>query len=120
VKLHMAKHRIAVIPGDNVGPEVINEGLKVLNRLKEVADLQVEWTSFLWGSEHYLRTGSVMPPDGLETLAQYDAIYLGALVIPFVFPIGLSLGVWYSGCARPSINTSTFGPSLCCLECHPL
>jgi len=82
----MAKHRIAVIPGDNVGPEVINEGLKVLNRLKDVTDLQVEWTSFLWGSEHYLRTGSVMPPDGLETLAQYDAIYLGALGDPFRVP----------------------------------
>ena len=47
MRLRMAKHRIAVIPGDNVGPEVINEGRKVLSKLKEVADLQVEWTSFL-------------------------------------------------------------------------
>ena len=82
----MAEHRIAVIPGDNVGPEVINEGLKVLSRLEERSDLRIEWTSFPWGSEHYLRTGNVMPPDGLETLAQYDAIYLGALGDPVRVP----------------------------------
>jgi tartrate dehydrogenase/decarboxylase/D-malate dehydrogenase len=79
-------HHIAVIPGDNVGPEVIDQGIKALSRLAKVTDLQIEFTNFSWGSEHYLRTGSVMPPDGLETLAQFDAIYLGALGDPWRVP----------------------------------
>lgn len=85
----MAKHLIAVIPGDNVGPEVIAEGLKVLTTLAKFADLQIEFTSYDWGSEHYLRTGSVMPADGLETLSRFDAIYLGALGDPLRVPDGI-------------------------------
>ena len=72
--------RIAVIPGDGVGPEVIAEGLKVLQA--SGAELSVD--SFPWGCDHYLQTGQMMPSDGLETLSTYGAIYLGAVGSPGV------------------------------------
>ena len=72
--------RIAVIPGDGVGPEVIAEGLKVLQA--SGAELSVD--SFPWGCDHYLQTGQMMPSDGLETLSAYSAIYLGAVGSPGV------------------------------------
>src|SRR5512140_517740 len=71
-------HRIAVIPGDKIGPEVIQEGLKVLRQLEDLGLASFEFTEFPWGAEHYLQTGSPMPPDGIETLKQFDAIYFGA------------------------------------------
>jgi tartrate dehydrogenase/decarboxylase/D-malate dehydrogenase len=71
--------RIAVIPGDGVGPEVIKAGVRCL---EAVSDLKFEWLD--WGSERYGRTGSLMPADGLETLAGYQAIYLGAIGWPTV------------------------------------
>ncbi len=76
----MKTHRIAVIPGDGIGPEVIREGIKVLD---EVAVLDGgfgwEWEHFSWGCDDYNKTGRMMPSDGLEQLRGFDAIYFGAV-----------------------------------------
>jgi tartrate dehydrogenase/decarboxylase / D-malate dehydrogenase len=73
-------HRIAVIPGDGVGKEVVPEGIKVL----EAALPGIEFEVFGWGSDHFATTGRMMPEDALETLHRYDAIYLGACGWPTI------------------------------------
>jgi len=79
------KHKIAVIPGDGIGPEVIREGVKVLRAAAEVTPgLDLEFVNFPYGAEHYLKTGELVPQEGLDQLAKMDAIYLGALGDPRV------------------------------------
>jgi 3-isopropylmalate dehydrogenase len=79
------KHKIAVIPGDGIGPEVIREGIKVLRATTEVVSgLDLEFVNFPYGGEHYLKTGELVPQEGLDRLAEMDAIYLGALGDPRV------------------------------------
>lgn len=80
--------RIAVIPGDGIGPEVVREGLKVLAAVARITGLEYELTEFDWGGERYLRCGEVRPADALEQLRRFDAIYLGAVGHPDV-PVGL-------------------------------
>ena len=83
------KHKIAVIPGDGIGPEVIREGVKVLRAAAEVTPgLDLEYVNFPYGAEHYLKTGELIPQKGLNQLAEMDAIYLGALGDPRV-PTGV-------------------------------
>lgn len=78
-------HKIAVIPGDGIGIEVISEGVKCLKTLSEIMqNLIFEFQFFPWGSEYYLQTGKMMPEDGLEILKEFDAIYLGAVGDPRV------------------------------------
>jgi 3-isopropylmalate dehydrogenase len=79
------KYKIAVIPGDGIGPEVICEGIKVLRATTEVVSgLDLEFVNFPYGGEHYLKTGELVPQEGLDRLAEMDAIYLGALGDPRV------------------------------------
>ena len=73
-------HRIAVIPGDGVGKEVVPEGIKVL----EAALPGLGFEVFGWGSDHFAKTGRMMPEDALDTLQKYDAIYLGACGWPTI------------------------------------
>lgn len=81
----MDTYKIAVIPGDGVGPEVLREGMKVLKRVSELSGrFQFEDTWFPWGCEYYLKNGRMMPEDGIEILKDYDAIYLGAVGYPGV------------------------------------
>ena len=81
----MKTYKIAVIPGDGVGPEVLTEGIKVLKKVAELdGTMQFEDTWFPWGCEYYLKTGRMMPEDGIEILKEYDAIYLGAVGYPGV------------------------------------
>ncbi len=81
----MNHYRIAVIPGDGIGQEVMPEGLKALNVAAEIAGgFRLEYTTFPWGCEHYLAHGALMPPDGLKILADFDAIYFGAVGWPSV------------------------------------
>lgn len=76
----MTTHRIAVIPGDGVGNEVISAGCTVLDAAAELAgDISFHWQQFPWGSDYYAETGQMMPDDGLDELRQYDAIYFGAV-----------------------------------------
>ena len=88
----MKKFKIAVIAGDGIGPEVIAEGKKVLSGIAALdGTFAVEFTDFPWGCEYYLKTGEMMPEDGLDTLKAFDAIYLGAVGYPGV-PDNVSLG----------------------------
>jgi len=76
-------HRIAAIPGDGIGKEVIPAGLRVLAALAAAErDFQLEVETFHWGSDFFRRTGRMMPADGLEVLCGYDAIYFGAVGDP--------------------------------------
>jgi 3-isopropylmalate dehydrogenase len=80
--------RIAVIPGDGIGPEVVREGLKVLEAVAGPTGLEYETAEFDWGGERYLKQGEVRPDSALDILRQFDAIYLGAVGHPDV-PVGL-------------------------------
>ncbi len=76
-------HRIAVIPGDGIGREVVAEGVKCLNAISEIFEgTKFEFQSFPWGSDYYLKHGRMMPEDGLEILKSFEAIYLGAVGDP--------------------------------------
>jgi tartrate dehydrogenase/decarboxylase / D-malate dehydrogenase len=73
-------HRIAVIPGDGIGVEVIDAGQRVLNVLAEVEPgLELDFQRFPWGSDYFRANGIMMPADGVETLRGFDAIYFGAV-----------------------------------------
>ncbi len=74
----MMPHRIAVIPGDNVGPEVVREALKVLATIQDLGYGPFEFTEFPWGAGYYLKTGAPMPADAIETLRPFDAILFGS------------------------------------------
>jgi tartrate dehydrogenase/decarboxylase / D-malate dehydrogenase len=77
--------RIAVIGGDGIGPEVISAGIRVLEAASELApSVELGFTEFPWGCRYYLKHGRMMPEDGLETLEEFDAIYLGAVGWPTV------------------------------------
>ncbi|WP_038058100.1 3-isopropylmalate dehydrogenase [Thermodesulfobacterium hydrogeniphilum] len=79
-------YKIAVIPGDGTGPEVIREGVKVLEAAGRRFGIKFNWTYFDWGGERYLKTGETIPEGGIEELKKYDAIYLGAIGHPEVKP----------------------------------
>ncbi len=79
----MAEYKVAVIPGDGVGLEVIEEGRKALEAVAGVtAGLSFQFTEFPWGSEFYRETGKLMPDDGIETLKAFDTILFGAVGDP--------------------------------------
>ena len=79
----MAVHRIAAVPGDGIGQEVIAAGLEVLEALQaRTSDLRLEVAAFDWGSEYFRRHGRMMPADGLDLLRPFDAIYFGAVGAP--------------------------------------
>jgi len=78
-------YRIAVIPGDGIGNEVVSIGIDCMKALREVlGSIDFEFVSFPWGSEYYLKQGKMMPDDGLKTLADFQAIYRGAVGDPRV------------------------------------
>src|ERR687894_904992 len=82
---------IGVVGGDGIGPEVVRAGMRVLEAAaKDDPSLELGFTEFPWGCEYYLEHGRMMPEDGLDTLAAFDAIYLGAVGWPTV-PDHLSL-----------------------------
>jgi len=79
----MRRHKIAAIPADGIGPEVIDAGVQVLQSLaKRLGDVEFDVTSFDWGSDYYRKHGVMMPADSLATLKQFDAIYFGAVGDP--------------------------------------
>ena len=77
-------YKIAVIPGDGIGPDVIEAGLQVLDAISSRFNLEFEWHSVPWGCEYYTKTGRMMPEDGIEQLRPHDAIFLGAVGYPGV------------------------------------
>jgi tartrate dehydrogenase/decarboxylase / D-malate dehydrogenase len=80
----MSRHRIAVIAGDGIGNEVVPAAIACLERVAEAHSLDLRFTYFDWGSDHYARHGRMMPVDGIELLAVHDAIFLGAVGSPEV------------------------------------
>ncbi|MBB4294008.1 tartrate dehydrogenase/decarboxylase/D-malate dehydrogenase [Rhizobium leguminosarum] len=81
----MREYSIAAIPADGIGPEVIAAGRTVLASLeKRLGDVRFVIENFDWGSDYYKRHGVMMPPDGLERLKKFDAIYFGAVGAPDV------------------------------------
>ena len=81
----MKIYKIAVIAGDGIGPEVISQGVRVLEAVAALdGGFRFEFTHFPWGCEYYLKTGKMMPDDAIETLKGFDAIYLGAVGYPGV------------------------------------
>ena len=80
----MAEHNIAIIRGDGIGVDVIEEGLKALNAVAPRFGITFKFTEFPWGTDYYFKTGEMMPSDGLEILSKFDAIYFGAVGHPDV------------------------------------
>ena len=89
-----AKHySIAVIPGDGTGPEVIDEGKKVLKAAGNKYNISFEFTDFDFGGDRYLKTGETLPDSAISQLKQFKAIYLGAIGHPDVAPGVLEVGI---------------------------
>ncbi|HAX17890.1 MAG TPA: 3-isopropylmalate dehydrogenase [Actinobacteria bacterium] len=86
-------YNIAVMGGDGTGPEVIAEGLKVLNAAASKYDVKLNLTKYDFGGERYMKTGELLPESGIEELKKQDAIYLGAIGHPEVKPGILELGI---------------------------
>ena len=80
----MSKLKIAVIPGDGIGWEVIPEGLKVLEAVGRKYNIEYSFTEFDWGCERYHKTGKLMPYEVIESLKSFDSIFLGAFGYPGV------------------------------------
>jgi len=75
----MASFRIAVIGGDGIGPEVIEQAVRVADAAAQRDRAEIAWNKLPWGSEFYLQTGQIMPADGWEQLQKHDAILFGAI-----------------------------------------
>ena len=86
-------YKIAVIPGDGTGPEVIREGRKVLEVAARKFGFKIETTDFDFGGDRYLETGEVLPDSAVSELRAFDAIYLGAIGHPDVKPGILEKGI---------------------------
>jgi len=80
----MRRYRLAVIPGDGIGREVVPEGLRVLRSAGQRFGFEIEPVEFPWGCAYYLDHGEMMPSDGLRQLRDFDALYLGAVGDPRV------------------------------------
>ncbi|HUT65786.1 MAG TPA: 3-isopropylmalate dehydrogenase [Spirochaetota bacterium] len=86
-------HRIAVIPGDGTGTEVVREGLKSLKKISTLFDIDFDFKEFNFGGERYLRTGQTLTDEDIEELKSFNAIYLGAVGHPKVKPGILEKGI---------------------------
>ena len=80
----MKNYRIATIPGDGIGQEVVPPGMLVLDAAAKKHGFSLTWDHFPWSCAHYKETGRMMPTDGLAQIRQHDAIYLGAVGFPGV------------------------------------
>jgi 3-isopropylmalate dehydrogenase len=88
------KYKIAKMPGDGIGPEIINEGVKVIEKAAELNNFEIEWVDYDNGSDKYLKTGELITEDTLKEIKEgCKAIYLGALGDPRVKPGILEKGI---------------------------
>ena len=78
----MATHKIAIVKGDGIGVDVVNEGMKVLDALAPKYGITWDYTEFPWSSDYYFKNGRMMPADALETLESFKAVFLGAVGHP--------------------------------------
>ncbi len=86
-------YKIAVLPGDGTGPEVVREGIKVLDAAASKFGFKLDLTTFDFGGDRYLRTGEVLPDSAADELRQFDSIFLGAIGHPDVKPGILEKGI---------------------------
>jgi len=77
-------YRVAVIAGDGIGREVVPEGMAVMEAAARRYGFALEWREFDWSCETYVKTGHMMPADGIAQLSPYDAVFLGAVGYPGV------------------------------------
>jgi 3-isopropylmalate dehydrogenase len=89
----MKSYNIALIPGDGTGPEVLAEGVKVLNAACAKHGIKLNYQSFDFGGERYKRTGEILPDSALEEFKKFDSIFLGAIGHPDVKPGILEVGI---------------------------
>jgi len=89
----MKTYRLGVIPGDGTGPEVVREGLKVLEAVSKKSGFSYTTIFYPFGGEHYLKTGETLPDSAIEEFKQLDALYLGAIGHPEVKPGILERGI---------------------------
>lgn len=89
-------HKVAIMGGDGTGPEVVAEGVKVLEAAAKKFDFSLELMEFDYGGDRYLRTGEVLPENAAEELSKHDAIFLGAIGHPDVKPGILEKGILLS------------------------
>jgi 3-isopropylmalate dehydrogenase len=89
----MKTHKIALLPGDGIGPEIIAEGKKVIDAVSEKEGFNIKWTPYPFGADHFLETKELLNEDALKEMGKMDAIYLGALGDPRVQPGILEKGV---------------------------
>lgn len=87
----MTTHRIAVIPGDGIGKEVVPEGLRVLDVVASRFGIEFQWDAFDWSSDYYLQHGKMMPDDWKQQIGSHDAIFFGAVGWPEKVPDHISL-----------------------------
>ena len=89
----MKTYNIAVVPGDGTGPEVVREGLRVLNAVAAAEGFALRTEHFDFGGDRYLRTGETLPDSALDEFRKFQAIYLGAIGHPGVKPGILEQGI---------------------------
>ena len=82
-------HKIAIIKGDGIGVDVVNEAVKVLPTISAKHQVHFQLTNYPWGSNYYFEHGMMAPEDFLDVLEQYDAILLGAVGHPMSLKKGL-------------------------------
>ncbi|MGD0211436.1 MAG: 3-isopropylmalate dehydrogenase [Desulfomonilia bacterium] len=86
-------YSIAVLPGDGTGPEVVAEGIKVLKAVAAVEGIKIDFTTYDFGGERYLRTGEILPDTAVDEMKKHHAMYLGAIGHPDVKPGILEKGI---------------------------
>ena len=89
----MTQYKVPVIPGDGIGPEIVAEGMKVIDAAGEKFGFDVDWINYPQGADHYLETGELMSEDTLKELSNYSAIYLGSIGDPRIAPGVLEKGI---------------------------
>src|SRR5660398_224918 len=89
----LMSYKLASIPGDGTGPEVVREGLKVLEAAASRAGFGYTLEEYDFGAERYLRTGETLPDTAVEELREFDSIFLGAIGHPDVAPGVLEQGI---------------------------
>lgn len=88
----MISHRIALYPGDGIGPEVVDQAVRVLERVQQICgEFELRFTRFDWGADYHATHGRVAPEDYLDLLRPFDAIFLGAVGLPARLPDHVTL-----------------------------
>ncbi|GAL66745.1 isocitrate/isopropylmalate dehydrogenase family protein [Jejuia pallidilutea] len=80
----MSNYKIAVVPGDGIGNEIVPEGLRVIKAVAKKHNFSVETEEFGWGAGYYLKNNQFLPDNGIETLKAFDAVYFGSVGLPAV------------------------------------